>query len=60
MRLCIKAVHRNNKGQILLEYATIAAIIAAAAIAMSTYVFRSVQATQQMIDSESRNDEITF
>jgi hypothetical protein len=30
----------------------VAAIVAAAVIAMSTYVYRSVQATQQMIQNE--------
>jgi hypothetical protein len=30
----------------------VAAIVAAAVIAMSTYVYRSVQATQQMIQDE--------
>ncbi len=46
---------RNTTGQSILEYALIAAIVAAGAIAMSTYVFRSVQATQQIILQESRN-----
>ena len=54
MRLMQKVV-RNRKGQSILEYAIIATIVAAAAIAMSTYVFRSVQATQQIILQESRN-----
>ena len=44
----------NQKGQNLLEYALVAAIVAAAVVAMSTYVFRAVQATQKMILSESR------
>ena len=42
----------NKKGQSLLEYAMVAAVVAAAVIAMSTYVFRSVQATQQTIQTE--------
>jgi Flp pilus assembly pilin Flp len=46
----------NQKGQSIIEYAMVAAIIAAAAVAMSTYVFRSVQATQQMIQREARVD----
>ena len=46
---------RNKKGQQILEYALIASVIGAAMVAMSTYVFRSVQATQQMIDQESQN-----
>lgn len=46
---------KSNKGQSLLEYATVAAIVTAAVVAMSTYVFRSVQATQQVIQSEFNN-----
>ncbi len=42
----------NNRGQNLVEYAMVAAIITAAMVAMSTYVFRSLQATQQMIYDE--------
>jgi Flp pilus assembly pilin Flp len=49
MRLVVKC---NNKGQSLIEYAMVAAIVSAAIIAMSTYVYRSVQATQQMIQEE--------
>jgi len=40
---------KNQKGQNLVEYAIIVAVIAAAMVAMSTYVYRSVQATQQTI-----------
>jgi len=43
----------NYNGQSLIEYAMVAAIISAAMISMSTYVFRSVQATQQMIQDVS-------
>jgi len=39
----------NKNGQNIIEYAIIVSLIAAAMIAMSTYVFRSVQATQQVI-----------
>ena len=42
----------NHKGQSLIEYALVASIVSAAIIAMSTYVFRSVQATQQEIQKE--------
>jgi type II secretory pathway component PulJ len=42
----------TNTGQSLLEYALIAAVISAVVLAMSTYVFRSVQATQQIIQEE--------
>jgi len=43
---------RNHKGQSLIEYAMIAAVVTATVVAMSTYVFRSVQATQQAIQEE--------
>jgi Flp pilus assembly pilin Flp len=46
----------SKKGQNLVEYAMIASIVAAAVFAMSTYVFRSVQSTQQMIQKEFRNE----
>lgn len=39
----------ESHGQNLIEYAIIVAAVAAAMVAMSTYVFRSIQATQQMI-----------
>jgi Flp pilus assembly pilin Flp len=39
----------NDKGQNLIEYAILVAVIASAMVAMSTYVFRSVQATQKVI-----------
>jgi len=39
----------NVKGQNIIEYAIIVALIASAMVAMSTYVYRSVQATQQEI-----------
>jgi Flp pilus assembly pilin Flp len=42
----------NHNGQSLMEYAMVAAIVTAAIVAMSTYVYRSVQATQQMIQEE--------
>ncbi len=40
---------RNQKGQNLIEYAIIVAVVASAMLAMSIYVSRSVQATQQAI-----------
>jgi len=46
---------RNHKGQSLMEYALVAAIVTAAIVAMSTYVYRSVQSTQQMIQEEFSN-----
>ncbi len=42
----------NHKGQNLIEYAMVAALISVAVVAMSTYVYRSVQATQQVIQEE--------
>ena len=49
MRLSIQW---NHKGQSLIEYAMVAAVVSAAIVAMSTYVYRSVQATQQTIQRE--------
>lgn len=43
---------KNFRGQSFLEYATLTAIISAAVIAMSTYVFRAVQASQQSIQQQ--------
>ncbi len=42
-------IRKSEKGQNLIEYAIIVAVIAAAMYAMSTYVYRSVQATQKAI-----------
>ena len=44
----------NHKGQNIIEYAIVVALITAALAAMSTYVFRSVQSTQKAIDKEFR------
>ena len=49
-------VQKNKKGQSLLEYAMVAAVISTAVVAMSTYVFRSVQSTQRIIQEEFRNE----
>jgi len=46
----------KNKGQYIIEYATLVALISAALIAMSTYVYRSIQSTQQKIQEEFDND----
>jgi Flp pilus assembly pilin Flp len=43
---------RNRKGQNLIEYTIIVAVVTSAVVAMSTYVFRSIQATQQMIQKD--------
>jgi Flp pilus assembly pilin Flp len=53
MRLFYKMKKRNTKGQSLIEYAMVAAVVTAAMITMSTYVFRAVQATQQEIQDAS-------
>ena len=45
-----------KSGQSLIEYAMVLAIISAAVIAMSTYVFRAVQGTQQAIQEEFQNN----
>ncbi len=39
----------NNRGQNLIEYGIVVAVVASAMLAMSTYVFRAVQASHQMI-----------
>jgi len=54
MKVFIKK-EKDRKGQNLIEYALVAALISAAVVAMSTYVFRSVQATQMKIHTEFRN-----
>jgi Flp pilus assembly pilin Flp len=46
-----KKIAKKN-GQNLIEYALVVAVVASAMLAMSTYVFRSIQATQQMILKE--------
>ena len=46
---------QGTKGQSLIEYAVVVALVSAAMVAMSTYVFRSVQATQKMVDEEFAN-----
>ena len=47
---------RKTKGQNLIEYAIIVALVAAAMATMSTYVFRSVQATQKAVTQELANE----
>lgn len=46
---------RSQKAQNLIEYAIVVALISAAVAALSTYVFRSVQATQKIISEEAEN-----
>jgi len=45
----MQALVHNKQGQNIIEYAIVVSIVASAMLAMSTYVFRSVQATQQTI-----------
>lgn len=45
----------SNNGQNIIEYAIVIALVSAIMIAMSTYVYRSVQATQKMVEEEFRN-----
>ncbi len=42
----------NKEAQNLIEYAIVVALVTAAIAAMSTYVFRSVQAAQKAVDQE--------
>jgi hypothetical protein len=41
----------NRHAQNIIEYAIVVALVTAAVAAMSTYVFRSVQATQKAVDT---------
>jgi Flp pilus assembly pilin Flp len=45
----------KRKGQNLIEYAIVVTIVASAMLAMSTYVYRSIKATQQMIQEGFRD-----
>lgn len=42
-------IPEEEKAQSIIEYAIVVAVVAAAMLAMSTYVFRSIQATQQVV-----------
>ena len=46
---------KNHNGQNIIEYAIVIALVSAAMIAMSTYVYRSVQATQKVVEGELRD-----
>ena len=46
----------NKNGQNLIEYTIVVSIVTASVVAMTTYVFRAVQATQQMIYKESSRE----
>lgn len=43
---------KNTGAQTLIEYAIVVALVTGAVAVMSTYVFRSVQATQKAVDLE--------
>ncbi len=47
---------RNNKAQHLIEYAIVVALVVSAVAALSTYVFRSLQAKQKDITQEFANE----
>ena len=51
-----KKTRFNTKGQNLIEYAIVVTLVSAAVVAMSTYVFRSVQATQRVVTEEFANE----
>ena len=44
---------RNRNAQNLIEYAIVVALISAAVAALSTYVYRAIQAQQKMITEDS-------
>ena len=46
----------NRTGQNLIEYTLIVVIISAAVSAMSTYVYRAVQAKQKEIQAEAQEE----
>ena len=47
---------RSKKAQHLIEYAIVVAFVSAAVAALSTYVFRSLQAKQKDITQEFANE----
>lgn len=56
MKRLLKNIIKGKKGQSLIEYALVISLVSAAAIAMSTYVYRSVQATQKFIEEDMRQE----
>jgi Flp pilus assembly pilin Flp len=46
----------SKDGQNLIEYTLVVAIVSAALVAMTTYVFRSVQAQQKVITEEFQKE----
>lgn len=49
----------KNRGQSILEYSFIIAVVVAALMAMSLYVQRSVQANLKMIENQINAEAIT-
>lgn len=47
-----KRLHRLTTGQSMLEYVFLIAVVAAALVAMSVYVQRSMQANLKMIEEQ--------
>lgn len=45
----------GRRGQNIVEYTVIVSLVSAAITAMSTYVYRSVQAAQKKIEAEFRS-----
>ena len=45
----------TNKAQNIIEYAVVVALVTASIVAMSTYVFRSVQSTQKTLELDFAN-----
>ena len=56
MKVGMMKLIRSKNGQNMFEYAIIVTLVSTAVVAMSTYVFRSVQATQRMISEEFANE----
>ncbi len=48
----MRRLNGSKNGQNLIEYAIVVALVSAAMIAMSTYVFRSIQATQRVVERD--------
>jgi len=46
----------SKNGQNLIEYSLVVAIVSAALVAMTTYVFRSVQSKQRVITEEFQKE----
>ena len=47
---------KNTRGQNLIEYCLVVAIVSAAVAAMSTYVYRAIQAKQKDIGEEYQKE----